>query len=108
VTSILCSLAVAAVAACANAARGEDVDIRVRIAWGGGAARAWQGTIRVSQGTLSDPTPLGLEADAPGSLQPERGDTIRIHRRTPRSYDGCDLRLQAPAEAAVLVPCRRV
>ena len=29
--------------------------------------------------------------------------TIRIFPRTPRSYDGCDLRVQAPADATLLV-----
>ena len=101
--SSLSSLALVALLACAAAAHADDVDIRVRIAWGGGDARAWQGTIRISQGTLSDPAPLGLEADAPGSLLPESSDTIRIHRRTPRTYDGCDLHVQAPADATLLV-----
>ena len=40
----------------------------MRIAWGGGADRVWQGTISVSDGSLSEPQPLGIEADEPGSM----------------------------------------
>ena len=42
--------------------------LRVRIAWGGGAERLWEGTIAVSQGAISEPRPLGIEADEPGSM----------------------------------------
>ena len=42
-------------------------DLRVRIAWGG-AERAWHGTISISDGSLSEPQPLGIEADEPGSM----------------------------------------
>src|SRR5262245_59723291 len=81
----------------------EPMDVRVRIAWGGGDARPWQGTIRISEGTLSDVTPLGLEPDAPGSMRLADSATVRIYPRTPRSYDGCALRVQAPPDAKLLV-----
>ena len=37
--------------------------LRLRIEWGFGAVRAWQGTISVSEGRVSTPQPLGIEAD---------------------------------------------
>src|SRR5437763_6316610 len=88
---------------CAQAAAAADVDLRIRIAWGGGEARPWQGTIRVSEGTVDDVTPLAFEADAPGSMLMTDPATVRIYPRTPRSYDGCDLRVQAPAGAKLVV-----
>src|SRR5438045_1719292 len=51
-----------------SAIAAEPIDVRVRIAWGGGEARSWQGTLRISDGKLSELTPLGLEPDVPGSL----------------------------------------
>jgi len=85
------------------AAAAGDVDARIRLAWGGGEARAWQGAIQISEGTLSEVTPLGLEADAPGSLLPVDPRTVRVFPRVPRNYDCCDLRVQAPENARLLV-----
>ena len=80
-----------------------DVDIRLRVAWGGGEPRAWQGTIRVTSGQLSEATVLGLEADAPGSIQQVDSSTLRVYPRSPHSYDGCDVRIVAPDDARLLV-----
>ena len=101
-----CWLAPVALSLCALCAVGrgaEPMDVRVRIAWGGGDARPWQGTIRIKEGTLSEVTPLGLEPDAPGSMHIQEPGTIRIFGRTPRSYDGCDVRITAPEGAVLLV-----
>lgn len=85
------------------AATAGEIDARIRIAWGGGEPRPWQGTIQLSSGTLSDVLPLGLEPDAPGSMQITGEGTIRIQPRSPRSYDGCDLRVQGPENAKLIV-----
>ena len=58
--------------------------MRVRIAWGGGAERLWEGTIAVSQGTLSEPRPLGIEADEPGSMWLEDGRLVDPPAKPPR------------------------
>jgi len=98
------TLLVCAVVFCAASSTDADqLDVRVRIAWGGGEARPWQGTIRLSEGTFSEVQPLGLEPDAPGAMRLEEAAAIRISGRTPRSYDGCDVRVQAPSHARLLV-----
>lgn len=84
-------------------AAASDLDIRLRIAWGGGEARPWQGTIRLTAGSFSETTVLGLEADAPGSIQQTDSSTLRIYPRTPHSYDGCDVRIVAPNDAKLLI-----
>ena len=97
---VLAALALAWLTGQANAG---EIDAHIRIAWGGGEPRPWQGTIQLSGGTLSEVVPLGLEPDAPGSMQVAAADTIRIHPRSPRSYDGCDLRVQGPENAKLIV-----
>src|SRR5205085_1269566 len=77
------ALTLLALTSCASVASrpalaAELMDVRIRIAWGGGEARPWQGTIRISEGTLSDVTPLGLEPDAPGSLLLTDPTTIHV------------------------------
>ena len=85
------------------AARGADLDLRLRIDWGGGESRAWQGTIRTTAGTIEAPRTLGLAADAPGSMHLVTPDVLQILPRTERNYDGVDLRVQAPESAKLIV-----
>jgi len=72
--------------------------MRVRIAWGGGAEQLWQGRIALSKGALSEPQPLGIEADEPGSMWLDEAQ-LRFLQRTPRTYDGVDLLLDADLDA---------
>ena len=82
-------------------------DLRVRIAWGGGADRVWQGTISVSEGSLSDPQALGVEADEPGSMwldgNSDGAAKLVVRQRSPRTYDGVDALVSAPPSARLLV-----
>ncbi len=73
--------------------------LRVRIAWGGGAARLWHGSLAVEGGTLGEPQLLGIEADEPGSMWLS-GDRRRLQivQRSPRTYDGVDVLVEAPAD----------
>jgi hypothetical protein len=77
-------------------------DVRVRIAWGGGPDRVWRGTISVREGSLSDPRPLGVEADEPGSMWID-GHQLQIRQSSPRGYDGVDVSVSAPSTAKLLV-----
>jgi hypothetical protein len=87
------------------AARADD--IRVRIAWGGGSERLWQGTISASDGTLMEPRLLGVEADEPGSMwideDPDGGQRLVIQQRSPRAYDGVDVLVRAPLNSKLRV-----
>ncbi len=76
--------------------------IRVRVAWGGGAARLWRGSLALDEGTLQDAQLLGIEADEPGSMWLSRdGTRLEIAQRSPRTYDGVDVLIEAPAGAAL-------
>src|SRR6185436_11699750 len=84
-------LALAAHLVCtATALVAAEPTMRIRIAWGGGTERTWQGTVRLSAGTLSDPSALGVEADEPGSMWLTDG-SLEIRSRSTRAYDGVDL-----------------
>ncbi len=107
----------------ATAAGAESV--RLRIAWGGGPERLWQGRIAISEGVLSEPAALGIETDEVGSMwlargQPEislvRSDRsqartppriadgyLAIRQRSPRTYDAVDLSVTAALDATLLV-----
>jgi hypothetical protein len=83
-------------------------DLRVRIAWGGGTECTWQGTISVSDGSISDAQPLGAEADEPGSMwldaDARSGRTVLVvQQRSPRGYDGVDVAVSAPPTAKLLL-----
>ncbi len=80
-----------------------DLDLRLRLAWGGGEACAWQGIIELSDGQLTEVQPLGLEADSPGALHLINDQKLRLFPRTPRTYDGCDLHVIAPDNAVLRV-----
>lgn len=96
--ALLCALCCAA----AQAAEAADVSLRLRIEWGGGDARQWRGTIGLSAGELSAPRALGIEADTPGSMWIEQGK-LRVEERSQRTYDGVDVTLVAPADAALIL-----
>src|SRR5258706_496894 len=78
----------------APASRADDAGLRLRVEWGGASERRWQGTLSAEQATLSEPRPLGIEADEPGSMWAADG-RILIRSRSPRAYDGMDVTLSA-------------
>jgi len=92
-----CATSVVSPSAC-----GAEVAARLRLAWGGGAERIWQGSIHVSDGQLAEVQPLGIEADEPGSiwLGPQG---IEIHQRSVRAYDGLDFLVKADLDARLTI-----
>ncbi len=80
----------------------EPPTLRLRIEWGRGAARTWQGSISVSQGRVASPQLLGIEADEAGSMWIEDGRLL-ISGRGSRLYDGVDLSIHAPLDATLTV-----
>jgi glycosyl hydrolase family 10 len=76
-------------------------EFRLRLSWGG-EARQWYGTVRISEGTIEDPQPLGVEPDEPGSMWLDQGHLI-VRQRSPRSYDAVELLVRAPRDAKLAV-----
>ncbi len=105
-------------------------NVRLRIAWGGGPERIWQGQIGITEGTISDPTALGIEADEVGSMWlasgrsdagttgsaagagrslPQRDERfLAIRQRSPRTYDAVDLSVTAPRDAKLVIDLQGV
>jgi len=82
--------------------------MRVRVAWGGGRERLWEGAIWLSEGVLSQPKPLGIEADEPGSLwlelnEPQTANRLLVRQRSARAYDAVDVLLAGPLSATLHV-----
>ena len=59
---LLCALALT------SSLEAQAVDLRLRVAWGGGTARQWQGALSVQQGSLSRLSYLGLDADEAATI----------------------------------------
>lgn len=76
-------------------------ELRLQLTWGG-KARQWQGVISLSEGTIEDPRPLGVEPDEPGSMWLENGQLI-VRQRSLRDYDGVDLLVRAPRDARLAI-----
>ena len=79
-------------------------ELRLRVAWGGGRERQWQGEVTLSEGRLSEPNPLGVEADEPASMYlesdgPAGQQRLVVHQRSNRAYDGFDVLADAPLSA---------
>jgi hypothetical protein len=78
----------------------DDVRVRLRVEWGGGPERVWQGSIGLTQGKLFNVAPLGLEADESATIWNE-AQRVLVQGRSPRTYDGVDFSIEAPRESMV-------
>jgi len=121
-------LAAALAISLGTAASADAESLRLRLAWGGGPERLWQGRIALSDGTLAEPVALGVETDEVGSMwleaeSPEvtvvRGDRAKgrtpphvaggclvVRQRSARTYDAVDVSVTAPLEASLFVEFR--
>ena len=89
--------------ATAQASEATDLlDLNLRLAWGGGQARAWQGQIQINQGKIGLIRGLGMEADQARALMPE-GQIIHIQQLAPNTFHGLDIAVQAPKTATLFI-----
>ena len=77
-------------------ALGEEVDVRIWVAWGGGIARRWAGEIRIDRAQsqplvascIREFEPVGLSPDEPGSMYVD-GDAIVLVPGTRARMTAC-------------------
>ncbi|MBI1901192.1 MAG: hypothetical protein HYS13_08795 [Planctomycetia bacterium] len=86
-------------------AQGAEKTFIVRVVWGGGAARQWQGTVQLQKGRLTRMEALGVEADEPGSMW-IWNDTLFIRQRSLRTFDGVDLTVRADSADVLVLDLR--
>ncbi|MDR1385622.1 MAG: hypothetical protein LBJ67_17500 [Planctomycetaceae bacterium] len=76
---------------------------RVSVAWGGGEPRVWEGTLRLTDGTMRQMVSLGAEPDVPGSLWLDENGTLNIASRSPKSYSGMHITLDCTPTAQLQI-----
>jgi hypothetical protein len=87
---------------CFVSAAATDAELCLRIAWGGGTAARWQGSISLDDGTLVEITSLGIDQDAQHSFLLSDNIT-QLSAPRPRTYEAVDVTLRAPLNANVIV-----
>ncbi|MFP6648769.1 MAG: hypothetical protein VB817_04875, partial [Pirellulaceae bacterium] len=80
----------------------EQLELRLRIAWGDGPMRRWHGRIRLSSGNFSQLIPRGLLADSAAAGYLDQGELV-IQQPTPRQHDAVDVTIRAPRTAELEV-----
>ncbi len=84
------------------------LDLQLRVHWGGGEPRQWEGALSSASGTFSRLTYLGLDADEAATIYLRRNDPlerneVRIAQRTGREYDGFDVWVRGDAENPLIL-----
>lgn len=76
------------------------LEFRVRIAWGGGQPRQWQGHVTVAPGDLGDLQPLGLHSDAARSCYLQ-DNTIHLEQARHHDYDAFDVSIRGSTSSTL-------
>ena len=79
-----------------------EIELKLRMAWGGGSPTPWRGRVSLSTGRITQRTSLGLSPDAPGRKLLEN-DTLIVLPSSPTGFDGVDIELRAPEDSVLRV-----
>lgn len=80
----------------------EELDVRLRLAWGSGdsAKHRWTGKISCLGSELSNLQPLGIESDAAVAIRLSDNELI-VNPWEKRGFDGCDVSIKGDSESVV-------
>jgi hypothetical protein len=81
-------------------ASAEALDLHLRVAWGGGPAQQWQGSLAAQFGTLSRLSYLGLDADEAACIYLDQ-NSVHIDQQSARDYDGFDIRVSGSSQTVL-------
>lgn len=76
------------------------MDLRLRVSWGGGTARVWEGSLTVQQGSLSQLSYLGLDADESATIHLD-ANQVHISQQSGRDYDGFDIQVSGAPQTVL-------
>lgn len=76
-----------------------NLAFEARAVWGGGAVRAFSGTITITGGTVEIVRNLSVQDDAVGSLRRKSTNAIEIVAHSPSAFGGVDLSINGPPDA---------
>ena len=76
--------------------------LQLRIAWGGGTATSWHGTLSIVEGQIIDHQSLGVSEDEPGSMWIEQG-ILHVGKKSSREYDGVDLSIEGSLDSHLVI-----
>ena len=66
------------------------IDSRIRISWGGGDSRKWQGAIRFHDAEIKNWRLLGMNIESPAALNFEK-HSINVNQLVASTFEGVDL-----------------
>jgi hypothetical protein len=83
----------------------EAVELRLRMVWGLGEPRSWEGMLEVEQGIYTELSDLGNSPDAPGSKFVQEGRLV-IRSTGATSHDGMDVTIRGTSDARFVLVLR--
>lgn len=76
------------------------MNLRLRVAWGGGEARQWQGSLSAEHGSFSRLDYLGLDANESATIYLDN-NTVHVEQRADRDYDGFDIQVSGSRQTVL-------
>lgn len=70
-----------------------DIDLHLRVVWGGGSSRAYSGAITISEGSIQKTIPLSMQADSAITVIPKTTRETIIPQSSPTRYGGAELHI---------------
>jgi len=79
-----------------------ELDLRIRLEWGGGTPQLWQGVLSLEPGRLKFLEVLGVQGDEHRSIWLQDG-TVRIQSASPAAFHACEVTVRGPTEGKLLL-----
>ena len=81
----------------------DRVEFELRVVWGGGAARSFNGAIAITDGSIKLVRNLSLQADSIGSITSVKADTLKVAGHSTSTFGGVDIRVTGSSSSRLMV-----